>query len=125
MTIRKVQLFSIPVTDQDRARSFYVDQLGFDVLVDRPMSPDTRWLQLAPPGAETSVALVTWFDTMPPGSVDGTVLETDDLEGDVDRLREQGVAIDGEIEERPWGRYVTFTDPDGNGLILQTPPTLG
>ena len=125
MTIRKVELFSIPVTDQDRARSFYVDQLGFDVLVDRPMGPDARWLQLGPPGSETSVALVTWFDTMPPGAADGIVLETDDLEGDVDRLRERGVAIDGDIEERPWGRYVTFTDPDGNGLILQTPPTLG
>jgi predicted enzyme related to lactoylglutathione lyase len=125
MTIRKVQLFSVPVTDQGRARSFYVDQLGFDVLVERPMGPDTSWLQLAPPGAETSITLVTWFDTMPAGSVAGIVLETDDLESDVDRLREQGVAIDGEIEARPWGRYVTFTDPDGNGLILQTPPTLG
>jgi catechol 2,3-dioxygenase-like lactoylglutathione lyase family enzyme len=125
MTIRKVQLFSVPVTDQDRARGFYVDQLGFDVLVDRPMGPDTRWLQLAPPGAETSVTLVTWFDTMPAGSVAGIVLETDDLEADVDRLRERGVTIDGEIEARPWGRYVTFIDPDGNGLILQTPPTLG
>ncbi|MGH3423800.1 MAG: VOC family protein [Nocardioidaceae bacterium] len=119
MAISSVQLFSLPVRDQDRARDFYVDVLGFELLGDNPMGPDMRWVQVAPPGAQTSITLVTWFDTMAPGSVKGTVLETDDLEGDVELLRSRGVKVAGDIEEQPWGRFVTFDDPDGNGIVLQ------
>jgi predicted enzyme related to lactoylglutathione lyase len=86
---------------------------------DMPMGPDMRWVQVRPPGASTSITLVTWFDTMAPGTTKGTVLETDDLEGDVARLRRLGVEIPGDVENAPWGRYVTFDDPDGNGLVLQ------
>ncbi len=119
MTITRVQLFSLPVSDQDRARHFYVDLLGFDLVADTPMGPDRRWVQVAPPGGGTSITLVTWFGTMPAGSAKGTVLETDDLEGDVEALRARGVAIEGDIQEMPWGRFVTFDDPDGNGIVLQ------
>ena len=83
------------------------------------MGPDQRWVQVAPKGAQTSITLVTWFPTMPPGSVKGTVLETDDLDGDVAALTAGGVAIEGVIQEQPWGRFVTFDDPDGNGIVLQ------
>ena len=83
------------------------------------MGPDQRWVQVRPPGAETSITLVTWFDTMPPGATKGTVLETDDLEADVASLGERGVTIDGGIQEMPWGRFATFDDPDGNGIVLQ------
>ncbi|GAA3042852.1 VOC family protein [Streptosporangium longisporum] len=119
MTITHVQLLSLPVADQDRAKSFYVDTLGFDLVSDNPMGPDRRWVQVAPKGARTSITLVTWFDTMPPGSLKGLVLETDDLEGDVAALSDRGVAIEGDIQRSPWGRYVTFDDPDGNGIVLQ------
>ena len=119
MSIRQVQLFSLPVTDQDRARDFYTGTLGFELVADTPMGPDQRWVQVRPPGAATSITLVTWFPTMPPGSVKGTVLETEDLDGDVAVLRSRGVVIDGGIQDAPWGRFVTFEDPDGNGLILQ------
>jgi predicted enzyme related to lactoylglutathione lyase len=71
-------------------------------------------------GAETSITLVTWFASMPAGSLTGLVLETDDLDGDAARLAERGVALDGGIQQAPWGRYVGLTDPDGNHLILQT-----
>ena len=118
MAITSVQLFSLPVVDQDRAREFYVDKLGFDLISDMQMGPGMRWVQVAPPGAATSITLVTWFPTMPAGSTKGTVLETDDLDGDVERLRASGVRI-GEIESQPWGRFVTFDDPDGNGIVLQ------
>ncbi len=120
MPITAVQLLSLPVTDVDRAVDFYVGTLGFDLLDDAPLGPGQRWVRIRPPGAATAVALVTWFPTMPAGAVKGTVLESDDLEGDVTRLRAAGVAIDGEIETAPWGRFVTFDDPDGNGLVLQT-----
>jgi predicted enzyme related to lactoylglutathione lyase len=62
---------------------------------------------------------VTWFETMPPGSLKGLVVETDDLDGDVKTLGARGVRIDGGIQEAPWGRFVTISDPDGNGLVLQ------
>jgi len=118
--ITAVQLVSLPVSDQDRARDFYVDVLGFDLVADTEMGPGMRWVQVRPPGAATSLALVTWFPTMPAGATKGTVLETDDLEVDVARLRSLGVAIGGDIEQAPWGRFVTFDDPDGNGLVLQS-----
>jgi catechol 2,3-dioxygenase-like lactoylglutathione lyase family enzyme len=120
MTVTHVQLVSVPVSDQDRARDFYVDVLGFDLVRDNPMGPGGRWVQVAPKGAATALTLVTWFPTMPPGSLKGLVLETDDLDADVARLRERGVVFaDGGIQTAPWGRYATFDDPDGNGIVLQ------
>src|SRR5580698_5803564 len=98
MAITKVQVFSLSVADQDRSKSFYVDVLGFDLIADAPMSPDMRWVQVAPPGTETSITLVTWFPTMPAGSSKGTVLETDDLEGDVETLKSRGVEMQAEIQ---------------------------
>jgi catechol 2,3-dioxygenase-like lactoylglutathione lyase family enzyme len=119
MAITGVQVLSLPVSDQDRARQFYVDVLGMDLLRDAEMQPGLRWVQVAPRGSETTITLVTWFDTMPAGSHRGLVLESDDLEADVERLRELGVAIPDGIQEQPWGRFVTLADPDGNGLVLQ------
>ena len=120
MGITAVQLFSLPVTDQDRARDFYVDILGFELVADTEMGPSMRWVQVRPPGAATSVTLVTWFESMPAGSARGTVLETDDLDAEVIRLGALGVDVDGDVQEAPWGRFVTFADPDGNGIVLQT-----
>jgi len=119
MAITHLQLISLPVADQDRSREFYVDVLGFDLVRDNPMGPGQRWVQVAPKGAATSITLVTWFPTMPPGSVKGIVLETDDLDGDVAALTAGGVTFEGGIQEQPWGRFVTFDDPDGNGIVLQ------
>jgi len=119
VTIRGVQLFSVPVSDQDRARDFYVERLGMELVDDQPMGPGRRWVRVRPAGGETAITLVTWFDSMPAGSLKGLVLETDDVEGDARRLREQGVPIEGGLQEAPWGRYIQLRDPDGNGLILQ------
>ena len=111
---------SLPVSDQDRARDFYVDVLGFELLRDMQMQPGMRWVQVAPKGgAGTTLTLVTWFDSMPAGSNRGLVLETDDLDADVERLRGLGLDFPDGIQDQPWGRFVTFADPDGNGLVLQ------
>lgn len=114
-----MQMLSMPVSDQDRAKDFYVDTLGFDLVADDRMGPDQRWVQVRPKGGQTSITLVTWFETMPPGSLRGLVIETDDLDGDVETLTGRGLTIDGDVQDAPWGRFVTFHDPDGNGLILQ------
>jgi catechol 2,3-dioxygenase-like lactoylglutathione lyase family enzyme len=118
MTITHLELMSMPVTDQDRARDFYVDVLGFALVRDNHMGPAQRWVQVAPKGAATSITLVNWFESMPAGSVGGLVLESDDLDADVARLSGLGVPV-SEVRDEPWGRYVTLKDPDGNGLVLQ------
>jgi catechol 2,3-dioxygenase-like lactoylglutathione lyase family enzyme len=118
MHVRRIAIVSVPVSDQEAAKRFYTDMLGFSTVRDNPMGPDQRWVEVAPPGAETSVTLVTWFPAMRPGSITGLVLETDDVAADHARLRRRGVVI-SDLAEVPWGRYATFTDPDGNGWVLQ------
>ena len=119
MPITAVQLLSVPVTDQDRARDFYVGVLGFDLIRDAEMQPGLRWVQVAPPGAQTSLTLVTWFDSMPAGTLRGLVLETDDLEGDLSAYTARGAVVADGIQDQAWGRYFTLADPDGNGLVVQ------
>jgi len=119
VTITQIQLFSLPVTDQDRAKDFYVNVLGFELVSDQRMGPDMRWVQVAPKGGQTSITLVKGFPSMPAGSVKGTVVHTDDLEADVAAITACGVQIQGGIQAQPWGRFVTFDDPDGNGIVLQ------
>ena len=117
MNITHVQLLSVPVTDQDRARDFYVDTLGLRLIADNPMGPDQRWVQVGPVGAATSITLVTWFDQMPAGSLSGLVLQTKDIDGACERLRAAGVELTGP-QDAPWGRHAILRDPDGNGLVL-------
>jgi catechol 2,3-dioxygenase-like lactoylglutathione lyase family enzyme len=118
MHIRRIDIVSLPVADQQAAKQWYTERLGFTVVRDNPMGPEQRWVQLGIPGAETSITLVTWFRNMPAGSAQGLVLVTDDVAADHAALRARGVAI-GELEDAPWGRYATFSDPDGNGWVLQ------
>jgi catechol 2,3-dioxygenase-like lactoylglutathione lyase family enzyme len=126
VAIRGVQLLSVPVSDQDRARDFYVDVLGMELIDDSPMGPGRRWVRVRPAGGETALTLVTWFPSMPAGSLTGLVLETDDVAGDLQRLQGLGVPVEGGVQEAPWGRYLQLRDPDGNGLILQeTAPGAG
>jgi predicted enzyme related to lactoylglutathione lyase len=121
MAINKVQVVSVPVSDPDRAKDFYVNVLGMEVLQDMPMSDSMRWIQVSPSGSEASITLVTWFPTMPPGSLQGLVLETSDMEATIAEVAERGFVIEGDIDEQPWGRFVMFNDPDGNGIVLRQP----
>lgn len=118
MQIKRISVFSIPVSDQAAAKAFYTEVLGFHVIADNPMGPNQRWIQLAIPGAETSVTLVTWFDKMPAGGSQGMVLETTDLAADYAILQERGLAL-APIEKAFWGDFTTFNDPDGNGWVLR------
>jgi catechol 2,3-dioxygenase-like lactoylglutathione lyase family enzyme len=119
MPISNDKVLSLPVSDQDRSINFYVDVLGLELLSGASMGPSMRWVQVALKGATTSITLVTWFPSMSPGSLNGLVLETGALDSDVALLRSKGVVIEGGIQEQPWGRFVTFDDPDGNGIVLQ------
>jgi catechol 2,3-dioxygenase-like lactoylglutathione lyase family enzyme len=118
MIIRRIDVVSVPVSDQLASKAFYSDVLGFEVIRDNPMGPDQRWVQLALPGAQTSITLVTWFDSMPPGSLQGMVVDTTDIDAARKTLVEKGLRIT-EVQDAPWGRYATFADPDGNGWVLK------
>lgn len=116
--INRMAIFSVPVKDQQAAKAFYTEKLGFEVIRENPMGPDQQWIQLGPPGAETSITLVNWFPQMPAGILQGVVLETDDVNVAYATLQECGVAVSA-IEAAPWGTYFTFSDPDGNGYVMQ------
>jgi predicted enzyme related to lactoylglutathione lyase len=117
-----VDIVSVPVADQDRAKAFYSDVLGFAVREDADLGEGRRWIELVPPAGGASVALVNWFDTMPAGCVHGLVLGTDDAHKAFDELRARGVQFaDEAVQDAPWGRYATFADPDGNGWVLVGP----
>lgn len=114
-----LQIIDVPVRDQDQAFAFYVDTLGFEVRADLVMGPHGRWLQVAPPGAATSLALT--LDGEGAASGHRLVVESTDIERDVRRLEASGVSFDSGIEDMPWARVARFRDPDGNELSLQTP----
>jgi predicted enzyme related to lactoylglutathione lyase len=114
--MKSIQLISIPVTDQLRAKEFYL-KLGFEIMVEAPFEGDKQWIQLGFPGSDVSISLVTWFAGMPAGCIDGLVIKTDDIEGDVAMLASKGVAV-GSVNKTPWGLFATVPDPDGNQLSL-------
>jgi catechol 2,3-dioxygenase-like lactoylglutathione lyase family enzyme len=122
MTLSSVAVVSVPVSDQARAKAFYVDKLGFDLVRDDDSVPGFHWIQVAPRNSLTSITLVNWFDSMPAGSIRGLVLHSDDLLADYDLLVAAGVEFDGPPEKQEYASLETvIRDPDGNRLILQQP----
>ena len=121
MAIKSFEIVSVPVSDQQRSKQFYRDVVGFELLREEPMGPGQSWIQLAPRGCLTTIALVTWFEDMKPGALQGVMLNVTDIERDHKELSGRGLQL-AEIKQEPWGRYTTFQDPDGNGWILRQPP---
>lgn len=119
MAVRSVRVVSVPVSDPDRAKNFYVDILGLKLEREDSSMPGLHWIQVVPEGGTTSLTLVTWFDTMPAGSLQGLVLTCDDLQADYERLVSQGVRFDSPPERHPWATEAVMRDPDGNGIVLQ------
>jgi predicted enzyme related to lactoylglutathione lyase len=117
-TSMRLELVQVPVADVDRAKAFYVDQVGFHADHDHQVAEGLRFVQLTPPGSACSIALGTGLTTMPPGSVQGLQLVVDDADTAHDELAARGVAV-SDVQDFPWGRFVFFTDPDGNGWSVQ------
>lgn len=118
MHLRSIEVISIPVRDQDAALAFYREKLGCRVLTDSVFEEGMRWVQLTI-GAQAgpTISLVTWFENMQPGSVQGLILTTDDIEADYQALKDAGVDTDP-VVDTPWGRFARFRDLDGNGWSL-------
>lgn len=121
MAITSFEIVSVPVSDQERAKAFYRDTLGFDLIREADMGPQGKWIQLSPKGCTTTIALVTWFDTMKPGGLQGVMLNVTDIDQDHRELSARGLSLSA-IDQQPWGRFAMFKDPDGNGWILRQPP---
>jgi catechol 2,3-dioxygenase-like lactoylglutathione lyase family enzyme len=117
----KLELVSIPVTDVDRAKAFYVDQVGFHADHDHVVSDTLRFVQLTPPGSACSIVLGIGITQMAPGSQQGVQLVVADVEAVQAHLREHGVETT-DIDDQPWGRFIFFSDPDGNGWSVQELP---
>jgi predicted enzyme related to lactoylglutathione lyase len=117
----ELQLVAIPVSDVDRAKSFYAEQLGFNADHDRRVSDEIRFVQLTPPGSACSIALGEGIVDAPPGSVKGMQLVVTDIEAAHAELVERGVEV-SDVQTFPWGSFVFFSDPDGNGWAVQQLP---
>ena len=117
----KLEVVFVPVTDVDRAKAFYVDQVGFNADHDVQVNPELRFVQLTPPGSACSVAMGTGITAMPPGSQQGVMMVVADVKAAREQLVGSGVAA-SEIDVQPWGSFVTFADPDGNTWALQQLP---
>ena len=117
----KLELVPVPVTDVDRAKAFYVDQVGFHADHDHQVNDQLRFVQLTPPGSACSIAMGTGISTMAPGSLQGLQIVVADVDAARAQLVERGVAA-SEVQVFDWGRFVFFSDPDGNGWALQQLP---
>jgi catechol 2,3-dioxygenase-like lactoylglutathione lyase family enzyme len=117
----KLEVVPLPVADVDRAKAFYVDQVGFVADHDHRGSDEIRFVQLTPPGSACSVVLGEGIVEMEPGTQRGLMMVIDDADAARAELADRGVSV-SDVDEQPWGRFVYFTDPDGNTWALQQLP---
>ena len=122
----KLELVPIPVTDVDRAKTFYTDEIGFNADLDERFGGTFRVVQLTPPGSACSIAIGKGIIDTPPGSVQGLHLVVSDIRAARTELLDRGVEV-GEVEDmsapgKPTVSYAAFKDPDGNGWTLQQLP---
>jgi predicted enzyme related to lactoylglutathione lyase len=117
----KLEVVPIPVSDVDRAKAFYTDQAGFNADHDHTVSDEVRFVQLTPPGSACSISLGKGIVDTPPGSVQGLMLVVADIQAARAELAERGVDV-SDVQEFPWGSFVFFSDPDGNGWAVQQIP---
>ena len=117
----KLELVAVPVTDVDRAKAFYTDGVGFNADQDHQVNDNLRFVQLTPPGSACSIAIGMGITDLAPGSVRGLQMVVADIEQARAELVGRGVKV-GPVEDMPWGRFIFFSDPDGNKWAVQQLP---
>ena len=120
----KLELIPVPVSDVDRAKTFYSERAGFAVDNDVTVREGLRFVQLTPPGSACSIAIGKGITELPPGSLQGLQLVVEDIEAARELLSGRGLEV-SEVQDFPWGRFVYFSDPDGNGWAVQQIPDYG
>jgi len=114
----KLELVPVPVTDVDRAKGFYVDQVGFHADHDHQVTDHLRFVQLTPPGSACSIVIGTGITEMAPGSQRGLQVVVSDVEEVRQELVRRGVDTSA-VDKQPWGWFIYFSDPDGNTWSVQ------
>jgi catechol 2,3-dioxygenase-like lactoylglutathione lyase family enzyme len=117
----KIELIILPVSDVDRAKAFYVDQVGFHPDHDHTVNENLRFVQLTPPGSACSIAIGKGITNKTPGTVGGLMMVVADIEQAHRHLSQRGVAVT-DVHDEAWGRFVDFNDPDGNSWSVQQLP---
>ena len=117
----KLELVAIPVSDVDRAKAFYTDQVGFHADHDHQVNVELRFVQLTPVGSACSIALGTGIVDAEPGSVKGLQVVVPDVHAARADLAAKGVDV-SDVQDFPWGSFVFFSDPDGNAWSVQQLP---
>jgi catechol 2,3-dioxygenase-like lactoylglutathione lyase family enzyme len=117
----KLELVAVPVTDVDRAKSFYTEKVGFIADHDHRVSDAMRFVQLTPPGSACSISIGEGIVESVPGSSQGLQLVVSDVAAARVELADRGVDVT-EVQHFPWGSFVFFSDPDGNGWAVQQVP---
>lgn len=117
----KLELIQVPVSDVDRAKAFYTEKLGFNADHDHQVSDEVRFVQLTPPGSDCSIALTTGVHAMRAGSLSGLQMVVANADAAREELSRRGLDV-GDVQEFPWGRFIFFADPDGNGWSVQEVP---
>ena len=120
----KIELVAIPVSDVDRAKEFYTEKAGFNPDQDHLVSDELRFVQLTPPGSACSIAIGLGITEAEPGSVQGVQMVVADIEAARAELVGRGVEV-SDVQDYPWGKFVFFQDPDGNGWAVQELPPRG
>jgi catechol 2,3-dioxygenase-like lactoylglutathione lyase family enzyme len=120
----KLELVAVPVSDVDRAKAFYTDQVGFNADHDHRVNEDLRFVQLTPPGSACSIVLGEGIADGEPGSVSGLQMVVSDIEQAHAELSGRGVEV-SDVEQMPWGAFIFFSDPDGNRWAIQQIPPRG
>src|SRR5688500_1650322 len=118
----KLELITVPVSDVDRAKAFYTEQVGFNADHDHTVSDQIRFVQLTPPGSACSIAIGKGLTTMAPGSLDNLQAVIADADAAHADLTGRGIEVSA-VDDQPWGRFVYFSDPDGNRWSLQQLPS--
>ena len=120
----KLELVAVPVSDVDRAKAFYTEQVGFVADHDHTVSDEIRFVQLTPPGSACSIAFGVGVSEAEPGSLQGLQLVVPDIQAAHDQLSAGGVEV-SDVQVFDWGSFVFFRDPDGNGWAVQQLPPRG
>jgi len=117
----KLELVAVPVSDVDRAKAFYTEKAGFNADHDHVVSDEIRFVQLTPPGSACSISIGKGLVETAPGSAQGLQLVVTDIQAAHDELAGRGVEV-SDVQSFPWGDFVFFKDPDGNGWAVQAIP---
>jgi catechol 2,3-dioxygenase-like lactoylglutathione lyase family enzyme len=120
----KLELVMVPVSDIDRAKAFYTEKLGFNADYDHTVNPELRFVQLTPPGSACSIAIGKGITKAEPGSIDGLQMVVPDITVAHAELSRRGAPV-SDIQDLDWGRFVFFSDPDGNRWAVQQLPSRG